>query len=84
MSTQSSNVETLHGEIVAKYGGGDFDEILEAELHRGSETGYVSGLSGSGLTFKQLARKWGIGVNTLGWLIYDHCIRMWEDENETL
>lgn len=60
-----------------------FDEILCYELH--SETvnprmrcktmnnGYCTGL-----TFKEIAEKWGISVNFLGELIADHCKKLEE------
>jgi hypothetical protein len=32
----------------------------------------------TGLTFKELARKWGISVTFLGELIADHCDRLEE------
>ena len=45
--------------------GSSFDEILCYELHHGSD---------GGLTFRWLAKKWGISVSFLGELIHDHCI----------
>lgn len=44
--------------------GGSFGELLCYELHTG------------GLTFVQLAEKWGISLPTIGMLIADHCNRM--------
>ncbi|MFA5379928.1 MAG: hypothetical protein WC455_29480 [Dehalococcoidia bacterium] len=55
-------------------GGGSFGEILCYEIHSqpvnprmGMETG---------LTFKELAAKWGISVSFLGELIADHCRKL--------
>lgn len=50
--------------------GSSFGKILCYELHSRETPG------GRGLTFTQLAEKWGISVTTLGELIYDHCKRM--------
>ena len=44
--------------------GGSFGEILCYEIHE------------SGLTFKWLAKKWGISVAFLGELIADHCKKL--------
>lgn len=52
--------------------GGSFDELLCHELHHGARPGGGDG----GLTFRWLAEKWGIGLPTLGELIYDHCKRL--------
>ncbi|NWG25675.1 MAG: hypothetical protein HXY30_14885 [Pseudorhodoplanes sp.] len=41
--------------------GSSFGELLCFELHTG------------GLTFAQLAEKWGLSLPTLGELIWDHC-----------
>lgn len=46
--------------------GGSFGEILCYEIHE------------SGLTFKWLAKKWGISVTFLGELIADHCKKLEE------
>jgi len=60
--------------------GGSFGEILCYELHtqpvnprmmHKSFSGYCTGL-----TFKELAEKWGIDVCFLGELIADHCKRL--------
>lgn len=58
--------------------GGSFDEILCYEIHTqpvnprmGCKT-FTNGYS-TGLTFKELAKKWGISVSFLGDLISDHC-----------
>jgi hypothetical protein len=47
--------------------GGSFGEVLCHELHT------------RGLTFSQLAAKWGISLHCLGELIYDHCKRLDND-----
>ena len=41
--------------------GSDFGELLCWEIHE------------NGMTFCWLARKWGISVSALGWLIHEHC-----------
>lgn len=41
--------------------GGSFGELLCYEIHE------------RGLTFVQLAQKWGVSLPTLGELIWDHC-----------
>jgi hypothetical protein len=69
-----------HNLAAGEYSG--FDEILCFELHSqpvnprmrcrtatGNETG---------LTFKELAQKWGISLTFLGELIADHCRRLEE------
>lgn len=61
--------------------GGSFDEIICYELHdqpvnpRMQERSYSDGYS-TGLTFKELAAKWGITVGFLGELIADHCRKL--------
>jgi hypothetical protein len=47
--------------------GGSFGEILCHEIHE------------NGMTFVWLAQKWGIGLPTLGELVWDHCKRLQED-----
>lgn len=54
--------------------GGSFGELLCYELHTVLDEGAPSG----GLTFKQLAAKWGLSLATLGELIWDHCKRLEE------
>lgn len=61
--------------------GGGFDEILCYELHTQpvnprmqNET--LSGGFSTGLTFRELANKWGISVGFLGKLICDHCEKL--------
>lgn len=47
--------------------GASFGELLCHELHT------------QGMTFSQLAQKWGVSLPTLGRLIADHCERLEED-----
>lgn len=60
--------------------GGSFGELLCYELHtqpvnprmnHGTYTGFATGL-----TFTELANKWGISIAFLGELIADHCKKM--------
>ena len=61
--------------------GGSFGEILCYELHtqpvnpRMFHHTYSEGFY-AGLTFKELAQKWGIPVSFLGKLIDDHCEKL--------
>ena len=61
--------------------GGSFDELLCYELHTQQPVNprmdcktFSDGFC-TGLTFKELAEKWGISVKFLGELIADHCER---------
>ena len=47
--------------------GGSFGELLCFELHS------------AGLTFTELAEKWGVSLPTLGELVNDHCKRLEPD-----
>ncbi len=80
-------VEGFRGVIEERYRkaptgcGGSFGEIICYELHTqpvnprmGCKT--FSGGYGTGLTFKELAQKWGISVGFLGELIADHCKKL--------
>lgn len=61
----------------------DFGEILCHEIHeqpvnprmqvKSTNNGFATGL-----TFKELAQKWGISVTFLGELIADHCEKLEE------
>lgn len=54
--------------------GGSFGEILCYEIHTqpvNPRMGYQTGL-----TFNELAQKWGISVEFLGELIADHCSKL--------
>ena len=61
--------------------GESFSEILCFELHdqpinpRMNHKTFNDGYS-TGLTFKELADKWGISVTFLGELIADHCRKL--------
>ena len=61
--------------------GGSFGEILCFELHtepinpRMQNKTFNNGYC-TGLTFKELAQKWGISVSFLGELIADHCKKL--------
>lgn len=60
-----------------------FDEILCYELHSQPinprmNTPTANNGNETGLTFKELAQKWGIGIDFLGELIADHCKRLKE------
>lgn len=61
--------------------GGGFGELLCFEIHdepvnpRMRSKTFNDGFS-TGLTFTELAQKWGISVTFLGELIADHCKRM--------
>ena len=61
--------------------GGSFGEIICFEIHeqpvnpRMSYKTFNDGFS-TGLTFKELANKWGISVSFLGELIADHCKKL--------
>lgn len=63
--------------------GGSFGEILCFELHdqpintRMNHKTFNNGYS-TGLTFKELAQKWGITISFLGKLIEDHCKKLEE------
>lgn len=61
--------------------GGGFGEILCFELHDqpiNSRMGVKTFNNGfcTGLTFKEIADKWGINVSFLGELIADHCKKL--------
>lgn len=63
--------------------GGSFGEILCYELHTqpvNSRMQHKTMSQGfcTGLTFKELAQKWGISVTFLGELIADHCKKLEE------
>jgi hypothetical protein len=66
----SGHLDWLREEIEKQYQqhetgcGGSFGELLCYEIHE------------RGLTFAWLADKWGLGLPTLGELIWDHCKRL--------
>lgn len=60
---------------------GSFGEILCYEIHSQPINPRMRVKTGNdgfetGLTFKELAKKWGISVSFLGELIADHCKRL--------
>lgn len=61
--------------------GSSFGEILCFELHtqpvnpRMDSKSFSNGYN-TGLTFKELAEKWGISVGFLGEMISDHCHKL--------
>ncbi len=63
--------------------GGSFGEIICYEIHdqpvnpRMRCKTFTNGFS-TGLTFKELANKWGISITFLGELIADHCKKLEE------
>lgn len=69
--------------VNAEHCSGDFGEILCHEMHaqpinpRMNSKTMNDGFQ-TGLTFKELAQKWGISVSFLGELIKDHCERLEE------
>ncbi len=66
-------IEKAYSLCPYEYKGG-FDEILCYELHSQPINPRL-GLE-LGLTFKELANKWGISVSFLGVLIADHCRKL--------
>jgi len=63
--------------------GGSFGELICYEIHdqpvnpRMNHKSFNNGFC-TGLTFKELAQKWGISVTFLGELIADHCKKLEE------
>ena len=55
--------------------GGSFGEILCYEIHSQPVNPRMYAAR-TGLTFKELAIKWGIGLTFLGDLIADHCRKL--------
>jgi len=70
MRKETSLLVYFRWEIVEQYRenptgcGNSFGEILCYEIHQ------------NGLTFSQLANKWGVSLSILGELICDHCKRL--------
>ena len=65
--------------------GGSFGEILCYELHTQPINPRMtcktfSGGYNTGLTFKELAQKWGISTSFLGELIAEHCRKLEKGE----
>jgi hypothetical protein len=76
------HIESTYASAEYAYHGG-FDEILCYELHSQPINPRMNGKTRNagfctGLTFKELAQKWGISVSFLGELIEDHCERLEE------
>ncbi len=74
---QDTYAETSH----THHGG--FDELLCYEMHSQPVNPRMNSKTMNrgfctGLTFKELANKWGISVTFLGELIADHCERLEE------
>lgn len=67
-------IETAYA-LAPTGGGGSFGEILCYEIHSQPVNPRMN-LNESGLTFKELAAKWGISVSFLGELIADHCKKL--------
>lgn len=84
---RSKSIEKFRGHIEKIYShhptgcGGSFDEILCYEFHdepvnpRMDCKTFTDGYC-TGLTFKELAAKWGISTTFLGKLIADHCKKL--------
>jgi len=74
------HIEKIYEQCSTGCGNG-FDEILCYELHtqpvnpRMQLLTFTGGFE-TGLTFKELAEKWGISVAFLGELIADHCKKL--------
>ena len=67
--------------------GGSFGEIICFEIHSDPinprmDTITCTGGYRTGLTFKELATKWGITVTFLGELIADHCKKLESSQNK--
>ena len=76
------HLQKTYGNCSYTYRGG-FDELLCYELHSQPvnprmTTKTMNGGFQTGLTFKELAKKWGISVTFLGELIADHCEKLGE------
>lgn len=89
MGTQAAEIREFRKHVQKTYAACEFthhagfDEILCYEMHsqpinpRMKQKTMNSGFC-TGLTFKELAHKWGISVSFLGELILDHCQRLEE------
>ena len=84
MRKHIEKIYNLESREIQKYGddvSGGFDEILCFELHTQPVNPRMrcltySGGFHTGLTFKELAQKWGITLEELGELIADHCRKL--------
>jgi len=78
-----NHIEEIYHRGNVNTNGGSFGEILCYEIHSQPVNGRMQvktstdGFS-TGLTFKELAKKWGISVTFLGKLIADHCRKLEE------
>ena len=89
MKTRKERIEQFRKHIERGYTAcrfsqyASFDEILCYEIHsqpinpRMHIKTCTDGFR-TGLTFKELARKWGISVSFLGELVVDHCRKLEE------
>lgn len=74
------HIQHTYAELPTNCGSG-FDEILCFEMHtqpvnpRMRSRTLTDGFE-TGLTFKELAQKWGISTEFLGELIADHCKKL--------
>jgi len=87
MNSNEKAIDTFRNHIEKIYqanptGCGDsFGELLGYEIHSQPvnprmEYKTISGGFDTGLTFKELAVKWGVSVSFLGELILDHCKKL--------
>ncbi len=80
IKTFRSHIENMY-HIAPTGCGGSFGELLCYEIHtqpvnpRMRHKTFNGGFD-TGLTFKELAAKWGISVSFLGELILDHCEKL--------
>lgn len=76
-----NHIEEIYHNGNVNTNGGSFGEILCYEIHSQPVNGRMytktctDGFS-TGLTFKELAQKWGISTSFLGELIADHCRKL--------
>ena len=66
-------IEEVYAKSGLSYAG--FDEIICYELHSQPVTPRLL-VGETGLTFRELAQKWGISISFLGELILDHCKKL--------
>ena len=87
MSKKSEKIKKFRRHVertysaVSYYDYGDFGEILCFELHSQPVNSHMERKTcnngfATGLTFKELADKWGISTEFLGELIADHCKKL--------
>ena len=89
MATKAAEISAFRKHVQNTYANtahthhGGFDELLCYEMHSQPINPRMNGRTMNdgfctGLTFKELAQKWGISVSFLGELILDHCQRLEE------